>query len=163
MDLAVHKLDLVLTDRPMPPMRNVSAYNHLLGESGLTFFSSRASSATYRHAFPQCLDDAPFLYPTPSTALRSALEAWFRNVGVTPRAVGEFEDAALMSAFGEAGDGIFALPTTIEDDVMHTHGVEAIGRTLEVKQRFYAVSTERRLKHPSVVAITDAARMRLFS
>ncbi len=162
MDLAMHKLDLVLTDRPMPPMENVRAYNHLLGESGLTFFSAQSGAAAYRRTFPKCLDDVPFLFPTNSTALRSGLEDWFRDLGVAPRMVAEFEDAALMSAFGEAGDGVFALPTTIEDDVMRVHRVEAIGRTLDVRQRFYAVSTERRLKHPSVVAITDAARERLF-
>ena len=162
-DLAVHKLDLVLTDSPMTPRHHVRAYNHLLGESGLTFFMGRTAAARHARTFPRSLDGAPFLFPNTSSALREALEAWFEQNGVRPRMVAEFEDAGLMSAFGEAGDGIFALPSTIDEDVTRAYRVVPIGRTSDIKQRFYAISTERRLKHPSVVAITDAARTRLFT
>lgn len=162
-DLVIHKLDLVLTDSPMSPTSTVRTYNHFLGESGLTFFSSPDAAEHYRSTFPACIDGAPFLFPNSSSALRGGLERWFRNIGVSPRMVAEFEDSALMSAFGEAGAGIFALPTTIDSDVTRGYQVEPIGRTMEVRERFYVISTERRLKHPSVVAITDAARKRLFS
>lgn len=162
-DLVIHKLDLVLTDSPMSPTSAVRTYDHFLGESGLTFFSGPDAAQHYQRTFPACLDGAPFLFPNSSSALRSGLEGWFRDIGVNPRTVAEFEDAALMSAFGEAGAGLFALPTTIDGDVTRGYRVEPIGRTLEVRERFYAISTERRLKHPSVVAITDAARKRLFS
>lgn len=161
-DLILHKLDLVLTDSPMTSPTTVPTYNHLLGESGLTFFASVKDAPSYRRSFPHGLDGAPFLFPNSSSALRTALEGWFREVGVNPRMVAEFEDAALMSAFGEAGAGIFALPTTLDEDVTGRYGVEPIGHTLDIKQRFYVISTERRLEHPAVVAITDAARTRLF-
>lgn len=162
-DIAVHKLDLVLTDTPMGPTHSVRAYNHLLGECGLTFFAERRRGRRYRASFPRSLDGAPFLFPSKSSALRGALATWFRQRNVHPRLVAEFEDTALMNAFGEAGAGIFALPTTIETDVTQKYRVTPIGRTTEVKERFYVISTERRLKHPSVVAITNAARTQLFT
>ena len=161
-DIAIHKLDLVLTDAPMSPAHHVRAYNHLLGESGLTFFAGRRASTRYRRDFPRCLDGKPFLFPSKSSALRGALANWFDSQGVHPRMVAEFEDTALMNAFGEAGAGAFALPTAIEEDVRRRYRVAAIGRTLDIKERFYVISAERRLKHPSVVAITNAARTRLF-
>lgn len=161
-DLAVHRLDLVLADSPVSPALNIRAYNHLLGESGITFFASAALAARYRANFPRSLDRAPVLMPTLSSALRRGLEQWFEREGIKPILAAEFEDRALMKVFGEAGVGIFTSPTAIDDDVLARYRVEVIGRTDQVKERFYVISAERRIKHPAVAAITEAARSALF-
>ena len=162
-DLSVHKLDLVIADSPVSPVLNIKVYNHVLGESGITFFARPGEAAQYREGFPRSLDGAPMLMPTSSSASRRALDQWLERVNVRPRVVAEFEDRALMKAFGEAGTGIFATPTTVEDHVRDKYGVEVIARTDEVRERFYAISAERRIKHPAVAAITMAAREDLFS
>jgi LysR family transcriptional activator of nhaA len=162
-DLSVHKIDLVLADAPMSPTLNVRAYNHLLGESGLSFFAMRKSARKYKAGFPQSLNDAPMLMPTPSSALRRSLEQWLEQQDIKPVIVAEFEDRALMKAFGEAGTGIFTSPSAVEEDVVAKYGVSVIGRTEEIKERFYAISAERRIKHPAVSAITEAARTGLFT
>lgn len=162
-DLSVHKLDLVLADSPISPTINIRAYNHLLGESGISFFSTRAKARGYKAKFPHSLNGAPMLMPTASSALRRMLELWFERQGIQPLVVAEFEDRALMKAFGEADTGIFTSPTAVEDDVVAKYGVHVIGRTEEIKERFYAISAERRIKHPAVVAITETARNELFT
>ena len=161
-DLSVHKIDLVLADAPMSPTLNVRAYNHLLGESGLSFFTTRKAARKYRTGFPQSLNGAPMLMPTASSALRRSLEQWLEQQDIKPVVVAEFEDRALMKAFGEAGTGIFTSPTAVEEDVVAKYGVSVIGRTEEIKESFYAISAERRIKHPAVSAITEAARTGLF-
>jgi LysR family transcriptional activator of nhaA len=161
-DLAVHRLDLVLTDGPVSPALNIRAYNHLLGESGISFFASAAQAARYRADFPHSLDRAPVLMPTVSSSLRRALEQWFEREGVKPIIAAEFEDRALMKVFGEAGVGVFTSPTAIEDDVLVRYRVEVIGRSDAVTERFYVISAERRIRHPAVAAITEAARNALF-
>jgi LysR family transcriptional activator of nhaA len=161
-DLSVHKIDLVLADAPMSPTLNVRAYNHLLGESGLSFFTTRKAARKYRSGFPQSLNGAPMLMPTASSALRRSLEQWLELQDIKPVVVAEFEDRALMKAFGEAGTGIFTSPTAVEEDVVAKYGVSVIGRTEEIKECFYAISAERRIKHPAVSAITEAARTGLF-
>jgi len=162
-DLSVHKLDLILADSPFSPGLNIRAYNHLLGESGITFFAREPEDRLYRDAFPQSLDGAPMLMPTSSCALRRSLEIWFERIDVRPNVVAEFEDRALMKAFGEAATGIFTSPTTVEEDVLNKYAVSVIGRSEEVKERFYAISAERKIKHPAISAITEAARHDLFS
>jgi LysR family transcriptional activator of nhaA len=161
-DLSVHKIDLVLADAPMSPTLNVRAYNHLLGESGLSFFTTRKAVRKYKTGFPHSLNSAPMLMPTASSALRRSLEQWLEQQDIKPVVVAEFEDRALMKAFGEAGTGIFTSPTAVEEDVVAKYGVSVIGRTEEIKERFYAISAERRIKHPAVSAITEAARTGLF-
>jgi len=161
-DLSVHKLDLVLADSPMSPTMNIRAYNHLLGESGISFFAARSMARKYTTRFPRSLDGAPMLMPTASSALRRMLEQWFEQEKIKPVVVAEFEDRALMKAFGEAGTGIFTSPTAVENDVVAKYGVRVIGRTIDVKERFYAISAERRIKHPAVSAITETARSELF-
>jgi LysR family transcriptional activator of nhaA len=161
-DLSVHKIDLVLADAPMSPTLNVRAYNHLLGESGLSFFTTRKAVRKYKAGFPQSLNGAPMLMPTASSALRRSLEQWLEQQDIKPVVVAEFEDRALMKAFGEAGTGIFTSPTAVEEDVVAKYGVSVIGRTEEIRERFYAISAERRIKHPAVSAITEAARTGLF-
>jgi LysR family transcriptional activator of nhaA len=162
-DLSVHKLDLVLADSPMSPALNIRAYNHLLGESGISFFSTRKTAQRYAARFPHSLNGAPMLMPTASSSLRRMLEHWFERQEIMPVLVAEFEDRALMKAFGEAGAGIFTSPTAVEDDVIAKYGVRVIGRTEDIKERFYAISAERRIKHPAVSAITETARSELFT
>ncbi len=161
-DLSVHKLDLVLADSPVSPALNIRAYNHTLGESGISFFAAKALAGRLQSPFPQLLDGAPMLMPSGSSALRRAIEFWFQRIGVNPRVVAEFEDRALMKTFGEAGVGVFTAPTVVEADVVAKYGVAILGRTEEVRERFYAISAERRIKHPAVSAITEAARSTLF-
>jgi LysR family transcriptional activator of nhaA len=157
-DLSVHKVDLVLADSPLSPALNIRAYNHLLGESGISFFATGDQAQAYREGFPRSLDGAPMLMPTGSSALRRALELWFERQGIAPNVVAEFEDRALMKTFGAAGVGVFTSPTVLDDDVLDKYGVQIIGRADDVKERFYAISAERRIKHPAVSAITEAAR-----
>ena len=162
-DLSVHKLDLVIADCPLSPTLNVRAYNHPLGESGISFFAARTVARRYQKNFPLSLDNAPMLMPTASSALRRMLEQWFDARHIKPLIVAEFDDRALMKAFGEASAGIFTSPTTVEDDVVAKYGVRVIGRTRDISESFYAISAERRIKHPAVTVITDAARSELFS
>ena len=161
-DLSVHKLDLVLADSPLGPGLNVRAYNHPLGESGISFFTRESETLQYRDNFPQSLDGSPVLMPTMNCALRRSLELWFERIKVRPVVVAEFDDRALMKAFGEAATGIFTSPTVVESDVLNKYSVKVIGRTNEVKERFYAISAERKIKHPAISAITESARVDLF-
>jgi LysR family transcriptional activator of nhaA len=162
-ELAVHKLDLVLSDQPVPDGLSIKAYNHRLGESGMSFFSQRSRARRYRGRFPDSLNNAPLLLPSQHSATRRRIDDWFENHQLSPRIAGEFDDSALLKAFGQAGAGVFAAPTVIEDEVCRMYRMSVIGRTDEIKERFYAISPERRLKHPSVVLITDTARSDLFA
>lgn len=162
-DIAVHKVDMVLADTPIGTTVNVRAFNHLLGDCGMTFFAARHIAALYREDFPHSLNGAPMLLPAVNTALRGTLMQWLDRLDVRPRIAGEFEDSALMMAFGNAGVGIFISPSVLEAEVVRQYEVEPIGKSDEVRERFYAISAERRLRHPAVVAISDAARLRLFS
>jgi LysR family transcriptional activator of nhaA len=157
-DIAVHKLDMILADSPIPPGLHVHAFNHLLGECGVSFFAAKKEAAKYSKNFPQSLDNAPMLVPSNETPLRNALMQWFEQAGVNPRIAGEFDDSALMKAFGQAGVGVFSAPTVIEQEVQQQYDVKIIGRTLEIRERFYVITAERKLKHPAVVAVSQAAR-----
>lgn len=161
--LARRSFDLVIADTPLGPHLRVRAFNHLLGESGTTFFASPALAARFKPGFPGSLEGAPMLLPTENTVLRLSLNQWFESLGVRPRIVAEVEDSALVKVFGQHGAGIFAAPTIIAGDVRRQFGVRAIGATDTVRERFYAISVERRIKNPAVVAITTAAQQRLFS
>lgn len=162
-DLAGHKLDMVLADSPLGAAANVRAFNHLLGECGIVFFAARKLAPTYRRRFPKSLHGAPLLLPAANTAVRGALMQWLDRSDIRPRVVGEFDDSALMKAFGQAGAGVFLAPSVIEREVMRQYDVQPVGRTDEVRERFYAISAERKLRHPAVVAVNDAARLELFS
>lgn len=159
--LGQHELDLVISDTPASgtPLR---AYNHVLGESGTTFFAVAATATQLRKHFPKSLEGAPMLLPGENTQTRRALELWFDSTGITPRRVGEFDDLALMTAFGRAGSGVFPGPTAIEREIESQYNVRGFGRLPEVKERFYAVTAERRIKNPIVGAITNAARREVF-
>jgi LysR family transcriptional regulator, transcriptional activator of nhaA len=161
--LATHTLDVVISDTPAPPHVRVKVFNHLLGESGTTFFAGVPLARRLRRRFPRSLNGAPTLLPTFNTALRRALEQWFEAEDLHPTVAGEFEDSALLKAFGEAGRAVFPAPTAIERDVCRHYRVGIVGRTSAVRERYYAISAERRIKHPGVAAVTSAARTKVFS
>lgn len=162
-DLALHTLDVVISDSPIPAGSNVRAFNHFLGETGVSFFGTKELARTYRRGFPGSLDGAPMLLPLESMTVRRALNEWFEKHDIKPRIVAEFEDSALLKVFGGDGLGVFAAPSVVESEVMRQYGVELIGRAEQARERFYAISVERRLKNPAVLAICDAARQELFS
>ena len=161
-ELATHALDVVIADTPAPPTVRVKAFNHLLGESDTAFFATSALAAGLRRRFPASLNDAPMLLPTVNTALRRDIDEWFDKAGLRPRVIGEFEDTALMKVFAQGAPAVFPAPAAIEQDICRFYGVKVVGRTTAVKERYYAISVERRLKHPGVVAITSAAREEVF-
>ena len=161
--LAVHALDVVISDGPAAPHVRVKVFNHLLGESGTTFFAAGPLARRIRRGFPRSLNDAPTLLPTINTALRRALDQWFEAEDLHPPVAGEFEDSALLKAFGESGRAVYPAPTAIEREVCRHYRVAVVGRAPRVRERYYAISAERRLKHPGVLAITATARTELFS
>ncbi|MBW2108527.1 MAG: transcriptional activator NhaR, partial [Deltaproteobacteria bacterium] len=142
-DLAVHRLDMVLSDAPVQKGLPIKAYNHFLGECGVTFFAAEKLANTVREEFPQSLDQAPVLLPLEMTALRQSQQRWFDAIGVNPLIVAEFEDSALLKEFGQHGDGIFAAPSVIEKQVCRQYQVQIVGRTGAVREQFYAISLER--------------------
>jgi LysR family transcriptional activator of nhaA len=160
--LALHRLDLVIADEPMPRRVSVKAFNHALGRSALSFFCAPPLRPLIQGAFPQCLDGVPMLVPGASSSVRRQLEDWFARHRLVPIVVGEFDDAALMKAFGREGQGVFMTPSVLDDETCRQFGVEVLGRTTDLVEEFYAVSVERRITHPCVLAITDAARGQLF-
>jgi LysR family transcriptional activator of nhaA len=161
-DLAVHRLDMVISDRTIPVGMNVKAYNHRMGDSAIALFSAKRTVARYQRGFPQSLDGAPFLLPLHTSALRRDLDEWFERVQVRPNVVAEIGDSALLKAFGEAGAGIFPAPEVIAPEVERMYNARVIGVVEEVREAFVVISPERRLKHPAVVDIIERAREQLF-
>jgi len=157
-ELATHALDLVLADAPVAPTLRVRTFSHLLGETDVTVFAVPALARRLRPRFPASLAGAPFLLQAEHTALRLSLDHWFSGAGVVPRVVAEVEDLALLQALGGEGLGCFAAPTVVAAAIEKGYGVRAVGRLPEVRERFYAITTERRLVHPGVAAIAGAAR-----
>lgn len=162
-ELARHKLDIVIADTPMPPSAKVRGFNHPLGECGLSFFATAQLREAHPQPFPHCLDGAPVLLPGEDSALRSRLLHWFERQQIHPRIAGEFDDSALMSAFGEAGVGFFAKPSAIRERVVRQYNVAWVGSTDEVKEQFYAISVQRKITHPAVLAISQAAPLSMPS
>jgi len=157
-ELAIYGLDVVLADTPAPPAVKVRAYSHLLGECAVSVFGTQRIAAAHRRGFPRSLDGAPFLLPSEDSALRLSLEEWFQKQRVRPRVVGTFEDSALLDAFGQAGAGLFAMPAAIEAEVQRQYRVRVVGRLDSVRQRFYAITVDRKLRNPAVIAISERAR-----
>jgi LysR family transcriptional activator of nhaA len=163
LQLASHRLDLVLSHTPASASLPVRVFSHRLGSCGVSLFATSQLAARYRKGFPSRLDGAPFLVPVERSASRRALEQWFARSGIRPRIVGEFQDSALEGAFGQAGAGVFPAPSAIEKEVRRIYRVSVVGRLESVVEEFYAISAERRIKHPAVVAITQSARNTLFA
>ncbi|MFM8356859.1 MAG: transcriptional activator NhaR [Gammaproteobacteria bacterium] len=161
-DVAVHRLDVVLSDHPIPTGLSVRAYNHLLGESEISFFAPADDAARYRAAFPRSLDQAPMLLPLNTSALRRRLDDWFEPEGLRPNIIAEFDDSALMKAFASAGVGIFPGPTALGKTLADMYGVESIGTVPELLESYYAISPERKISHPAVARILETARVTLF-
>jgi len=156
--LSIHELDLVLSDSPLAPNVGVRAFSHLLGESSLSFFAIKEQAARLKRGFPGSLAGERFLYPEQQTVLRRLLDQYFEDHAVRPKFAAEFADSALAMSFGQAGAGIFAGPTVLEREIKKQYGVAVIGRAKQLRERYYAISAERRLVHPGVVAISQAAR-----
>ena len=162
-DLAINKVDMVLSDIPLTSALSIKAYNHFLGESGLSFFAAPRLAKRYKRNFPNSLDKAPLLLPTEQYAIRQLVDRWLQDLQIYPDIRGQFDDSALMKAFGQSGMGIFFMPSTIEEEVCRNFNVRVIGRTDQVVQKFYAISVERKVRHPAVAAICDIARSEIFS
>jgi LysR family transcriptional regulator, transcriptional activator of nhaA len=160
--LAIHELDLVISDAPLDPSIRIRAFSHLLGQSGLSFFAHPRLARQAKGRFPKCLDGMPFLMPAENSALRRSLEHWFDAQGVRPFVAGEFEDSAMTVVFGGAAVGAFATPTPTEAQVKRQYQLALLGRTKDIVESFYAISLDRRLKHPAVVAISEFAQNAVF-
>lgn len=162
-ELAMHTVDIVLSDTPARPDTSVRAFSHPLGACGTAFFAAPALAKACRRRFPRSLDGVPFLLPGGNSALRRALEEWFESLKIRPKVVAEMDDAALAKIAGEAGRGVFATPDVVETEVRQRYQVQLIGRAEDVQQRFYGISVERKIKHPAVLAIVDSARKHIFA
>ena len=161
-DLAIHAVDVVLTDAPAPPHIRVKVFSHVLGKSGTAFFVRSTKAASLKRRFPQSLHGCSMVMPTAINALRRDLDSWFEGQGIKPDVTAEFEDPALMKAIGADAGAVFPAPSVIADEVCRTYDVTMIGETTDVEERYYAISAERRITHPGVVAITTAAQGRLL-
>lgn len=162
-ELAIHRLDMVLADRPLPPGMDVKGYSHRLGECGLTFFAASGLTPRLKGEFPRLLDGAPLLIPGEDSAVRGPLLRWLHGQDIHPRVVGEFDDGALMKSFGQAGAGVFPAPTAIAAEVAAQYGAVAVGHTDAVSERFFLITVERKLSHPAALAVSEAARAGLFA
>lgn len=162
-ELAIHALDVVLSDAPAGPSVKIRAFNHLLGESKVGVYGIPKLAAAHRRGFPSSLDGAPIILPTENTALRRSADKWFNDHQVRPRVAAEFEDNALTNVFGQAGVGLFLAPTVVDAELSRQYGVRRLGILDEVRERFYAITVERRVTHPAVVAISETARQKLFA
>jgi LysR family transcriptional regulator, transcriptional activator of nhaA len=160
-ELTIHNLDVVLSDSPLPTTVKAKVFTHLLGECGVSIVGVPKLVAEYLDGFPKSLNGAPFLLPSEGTVLRRSLDQWFDTHSVRPVIRGEFEDSALMKMFGRTGEGLFAIPSAVEKDIREHYGVRRLGLAAGVRERFYAVSVERKLKHSAVVAISEQARQNL--
>lgn len=161
--LSLHRLDLVIADEPVSRKIGVRAFNHALGASGMSFFAAPALRARLSGPFPACLQEAPMLIQGPLSSVRQQLDQWLARHNLAPRVVGEFDDSALMNAFGREGRGVFTSPTVLEAETMSQFGVEVLGRVQDVVEEFFAISVERKISHPCVAAITRVARAELFA
>lgn len=162
-ELAIHKVDMVLSDTPVTNAVSVKAYNHLLGESRLTCFAAPRLAQKLQKNFPFSLVNAPVLLPTTQYAIRQLIDSWLAKNDITPLIYGQFDDSALMKSFGQKGTGAFFMSSTIEDEICKNFNVRIVARVDEVKQKYYAISAERKVQHPAVLAICDVARSALFS
>lgn len=161
-ELALHRLDMVLADRPMPAGLSVRGHNHKLGESAIAFFAAPALADQWG-AFPGCLNGAPLLLPGPNAAMRGELERWLGDARLSPQIVGEFDDSALMKAFAQSGEGYFPAPAILAGEIAARYGVREVGRVEQVRQAFWLISTERRIRHAAVRTVVEAARGAVFS
>jgi len=157
-NLVIDKLDMILTDQPLHANSTVRAYNHQLAESSMTFFASPKLNLDQRGTFPDYLDKQMFLISGKKAAMRQHLTFWFELHNISPEIVAEFDDSALLKSFGQAGYGVFAGPSLIEKEISSQYQVDIIGRAKDLKERYYAITSERKLKHPAILTIVEASR-----
>ncbi len=162
-ELARHNLDVVISDSPIPPTVRVRAFNHVLGESAVTLCGVRELARKYRRGFPRSLNEAPLLLPTANAVLRRDVEDWLESEGITPTIRGEFDDSALIKVVGQSGAGLFFVPSILEREVKKRYGVEKVGTVESIRERFYAISVERRFKNPAVIALSEKAKTLLLT
>ena len=163
-ELATHSVDVVLSDMQAASFVSVRAFNHFLGESGTAFYAAPELAKRLSGAkFPQCLNGNPMLLPCGSSTLRRTIDHWLYTNELRPDVVGDFEDTALMKVFAQAGHGVIPAQTVVQDEICYQYGLEVIGRVPELIERFYAITVERRIKHPAVIALSETARSELFS
>ena len=162
-ELAIHALDLVIADAPMTPSLRVRAFNHLLGETSVSIFGTAELVRTVRRRFPASLAGAPMLLQTSNTAVRQSLDQWFDVHRIEPHVVGEVEDMAMLQTLGEHGLGLFAAPSVVRNEICRRYHVSCVGELEKVREKFYAISVERRITHPAVRVIADQAKRRLFT
>ena len=162
LDLAVHKIDLVLADRPIPKNTNVKGFNHRLGECGTSFFANDQIKTRLNKSFPANLDGKSMLIPSSTANIHAPLLNWFKANDIQPIIRGEFDDTALMKSFGRSGTGIFTAPSAIANEVERDYGVSEIGSTIDIMESFYAITVKRQIIHPAVIAITESAKTFLF-
>jgi LysR family transcriptional activator of nhaA len=161
-ELATYRIDLILSDTPLGAGNQLRAYNHILGEGGVTFFATKMLASKFTKSFPQCLEGAPVFLPTRNTSLRRSLDQYFDTHNLHPRVLGEFEDSALLQTFGATGRALFPASSLVEDELCRQHPFKVVGQLEGVRERFYAISPERKLKHPAVVNICSTARKEFF-
>ncbi|WP_374318289.1 transcriptional activator NhaR [Aquabacterium sp.] len=162
-ELAVHRLDLVLSDTPLPPNLSVNAFNHRLGGSSVGFYATRELAATLSGCFPHCVDGAPLLAPGVESALGAKLAPWLARHKLRPRLVGEFDDGALLNTLGQQGHGVFMAPMVLDAAVRRMGDITLLGEAPDLTEDFFVITVERRITHPGVAAITEAARQGLFA
>lgn len=162
-ELAQHRLDVVISDAPIPPTVRVRAFNHVLGESTVNLYGAKELARKYRRGFPKSLDGAPLLLPTASAVLRRDVEDWIESEGIHPIVRGEFDDSALIKVVGQSGAGLFFGPSILEREIKKQYGVEKVGTAGSIRERFYAISVERRFKNPAVIALSERAKTLLLS
>jgi LysR family transcriptional regulator, transcriptional activator of nhaA len=162
-DLAAHTVDVVLSDAPAGPGTSVRTFSHPLGECGTSFFAAPRLARSCRRGFPRSLDGVPLLLPSSDSTFRRALNAWLESHDLRPEIIAELDDLALASVMGEAGLGVFAAPDVIANELRQRYAVQLVGRAKDIRQRFYAITVERKIKNPAVAAICEVARSRIFS
>jgi len=162
-ELAVHALDVVLADAPAGPGTPVRTFSHPLGDCGSSFFAAPGLARAHRRRFPGSLDGAPILLPSSGSTFRRALDEWFRAHDIRPEVIAELDDLALASVLGEQGLGVVAAPDVLEKELRQRYGLQLVGRAAEIRQRFFAISVERKIKNPAVAAICEAARKEIFA
>jgi LysR family transcriptional activator of nhaA len=162
-ELSMHKLDVVLTDRPVPPGTPLRVFSHLLGETEITLFGVPALAKKYSVNFPESLNGAPLLLPTRNNAIRGRIDFWLESHDVHPDVIGEFDDNALLHTFGRNGRGLFPAPSVLVKDVQEQFNALPVGPMPQVREQFYAISNERKIKHPAIEAILNAMHGGVFS
>lgn len=161
-ELILHNVDIVLSDTPVTAAFKVRAYNHALGDSAVGLFAPKELAHRCRKGFPESLNGAPVLLPARSSALRRSIDSWLENKDLHPLIRGEFDDTALLKAFGQTGEGLFPGGLVIQDEICRQYEVELVGEMEGVRENFFAISAERKIKHPAVLAITRTARSDQF-